>query len=554
MAKTPLRTLLLGLLVGAFLLLPVSVPGLARADEGGETEDLLGGFDDSDDDSDEAEEDTSWGFDDDDDDELAAGEELGSAQELESPRWWDVTGDIGLGSSYNYRSHWSGTDDPMMDQIAPDRVRTNWGGLSSLRLDLYLQLDLDLPASWKARISGWGFYDFVFLIHGNRNYTDQVLDMYEWEVDFREVWVQGSLLDNLDLKLGRQIVNWGRSDSLRVLDIFNPLDNREPGLVDIEDLKRPVTMLRLDYFLRGALKDWNLQLLVVPEIRYSQDPPYGSDFNPLPFPIERDRPRHWGEVPEFGLAVNGIFHGWDISFYGAYYYDERTWMTFEMGGLLQSLDPLQLDASVEAVERQSRLAMGGVGANYTVGSWLLKGELAYLHGFEFAHHALDLSGFPMVWFGPDRKFDDKSRWDVMAGVEYYGFSDTQIAVEIAYRHLNDFEEGSGEMPFTTDPPGLDLDYESGMDNFPNYALEHRMTTAIRITQELMNDRLELTALGIIFSNDTHLGSIVRLSGEFEVRDALLVGGGIVLYQEGDSIEFQQVGRNDRIFLEVEYSF
>ena len=70
----------------------------------------------------------------------------------------------------------------------------------------------------------------------------------------------------------------------------------------------------------------------------------------------------------------------------------------------------------------------------------------------------------------------------------------------------------------------------------------------------MNDRLELTALGIIFSNDTHLGSIVRLSGEVEVRDALVVGGGLVLYQNGDSIEFQQVGRNDRVFLEVEYSF
>jgi hypothetical protein len=526
MAKTPLRTLLIGLLVGALLLLPVSVPGLARADEGEETEDLLGGFDEG---EDEGEEDTAWGFDD-DDDELGAGEELGSTSELESPRWWDLSGDVGLGASYNYLTHWSGSDDPMMDLIAPDRVRTNWGNLSRLRLDLYLQLDLDLPGEWKARLSGWGFYDFAYLIHSNRDYTDQVLEMYEWEVDFREVWVQGSLLDNLDLKLGRQIVNWGRSDSLRVLDVFNPLDNREPGLVDIEDLKRPVTMLRLDYYLRGALENWNLQLLVVPEIRYSQDPPYGSDFNPLPFPVDRDRPQHWGEVPEFGLAVNGIFHGWDISFYGAYFYDDRPWMSTHLN---PSGSPL-----IEFVEHQSRIAMGGVGANYTVGSWLFKGELAFLDGFEFASYALPDSGV----------FDDKSRWDAMLGVEYYGFSNTQIAVEVVYRHLNDFEEGRGEYPV------LDPDYESGMDNFPNYALEHQMTTAIRITQELMNDRLELTALGIIFSNDSHLGSIVRLSGEFEVRDALLVGGGIALYQNGDSIEFQQVGRNDRVFLEVEYSF
>ena len=54
-------------------------------------------------------------------------------------------------------------------------------------------------------------------------------------------------VDHCD-KLGRQIVNWGRSDTVRVLDVINPLDNREPGLVDIEDLRLPVTMARVDYF------------------------------------------------------------------------------------------------------------------------------------------------------------------------------------------------------------------------------------------------------------------------------------------------------------------
>ena len=81
---------------------------------------------------------------------------------------------------------------------------------------------------------------------GRSNYTQDVRDDYIWEVDFREVWLQGSVSRSVDAKLGRQIVNWGRSDTVRVLDVLNPLDNREPGLVDIEDLRRPVMMVRVD--------------------------------------------------------------------------------------------------------------------------------------------------------------------------------------------------------------------------------------------------------------------------------------------------------------------
>ena len=550
MPRALLRTLVVGLVAGAFLLSGLLAPGFSRADESEGAEDLLGGF--------EEEDDLLSGFE--EEDEPGSRQELGAEDVPEAPRWWDLSGDIGLGASYNYLPHWSGSDDFDLSALGLESARTYWGNLSRLRLDLYLQLDLDLPAAWRARVSGWGFYDFAYLIHRDRDFTQEVLDLYEWEVDFREVWIQGSLLDNLDLKLGRQIVNWGRSDTVRVLDIVNPLDNREPGLVDIEDLKRPVTMLRLDYYLRGRLKSWNLQALVIPEIRYNQDPPYGHDFNPLPFPTQEDRPRHWGEIPEFGLAINGIFSGWDISFYGAYYFDDRPWNTFDMEvSLGPGLPPAVVGVSLEAVERQARVVMAGAGANYTVGSWLFKGELAFLDGLEFPRHELVLppAGLGVRW---DGMFDDKSRWDAMLGVEYYGFTNTQIAVEVVYRHLNDFEEGQGDMPFMPAPAGspfpiaLDPDYVAGMDNFPNYAREHEMTTAIRITQDLLNERLQLTALGIVFSNDSFGGSIIRLSADYDILDALILSGGIVLYFEGDFIEFQKVGDNDRLFLGIEYSF
>ena len=42
--------------------------------------------------------------------------------------------------------------------------------------------------------------------------------------------------------------------------------------------------------------------------------------------------------------------------------------------------------------------------------------------------------------------------------------------------------------------------------------------------------------------------------EDELMDALSLGGGIVLYQEGDSPALGDVGKNDRLFLRIEYAF
>ena len=64
---------------------------------------------------------------------------------------------------------------------------------------------------------------------------------------------------------------WGKSDNLRVTDVLNPLDNREPGLVDIEDLRLPTTMTKLDLYLG----DWNLSGMVVHEVRFNKAPALG---------------------------------------------------------------------------------------------------------------------------------------------------------------------------------------------------------------------------------------------------------------------------------------
>jgi hypothetical protein len=160
------------------------------------------------------------------------------AEKGSMPDWLSIDGYFKISSVYSYLSHdAAGTD-------------FNWQGLTRLRSELKLKLDADLPENWQARVSGHGFYDFAYTINGRDNFTDDVLDHYEKELEFDEVYLQESLTNDLDLKADRQIVVWGRLDNIRITDVLNPLDLRWPGLVDIEKLRLPVTMTKLDYYIK----------------------------------------------------------------------------------------------------------------------------------------------------------------------------------------------------------------------------------------------------------------------------------------------------------------
>ncbi|MCP5067102.1 MAG: hypothetical protein GY946_11105, partial [bacterium] len=327
------------------------------------------------------------------------------------------------------------------------------------------------------------------------------------------------------------------------LDIINPLDNREPGLVDIEDMRRSLAMARLGFF-HGP---WTLTLLVIPEIRYNKDPGVGSDqypdlagqipmdpteiialceglsgeaagicedlydytpplslddfMDPLDFDAVRTHTeRDFGDGTEVAMNLTGVFSGWDASLQIASFNDDNA----------------HLDLDEQRFEH-ARLWMVGGGANYTIGSWLFKTEVAFTDGFEF------------FWTS-----DEKSRLDALVGVEYYGINDVNIVFEIAERHIFDFEEE--------------------MELFFDFAQEDTIESALRITMDFWNDQLHFTLLGLAIGEKAQDGSVVRLSGEYDVFDAFSVEAGFLLFQDGDSFFFDGAGDNDRFFAGAKYSF
>lgn len=457
------------------------------------------------------------GFEDDFDDEFDA-TEVGERDDA-IPTWlarlpfgeWiaeqvDLSGSIGTGVEYSYLDH----DAPHGDEAGR---RTDYQGLTRLDLDGFLQLDVRLPYRWLFRAEALGWYDFSYRINGRDDYGGAVLDVYEWQVDSGEVYLSGPLSRKVDVTLGRKIVNWGRSDTFRVVDLINPLDNKEPGLVDIEDLRRPRMMAKID----AASGPWSAQLLVIPESRFDRNPPCGSDFFPLSgarppgcpgIRIDDNRSDFDGS-PGVAGKLDGRFSGWDISLYGAYI-DEPS----------RVIDIRPTGAFAEA----NRFGLLGAAGNWTRGPILLKIEMAWLSDIRVLRSQ---RGNPIPFSV------DKDRIDTMVGIEYYGRDSLTIALEIVNRHL--------------------LNEPSGQSTLPRSDTS-RFESALRITRPFFRERLNVTALAIGFGERLQNGGLVRFSGDYEIADAWRAEGGIIIYIGGPDDGIGAFDSNDRLYGQIKYSF
>ena len=130
-----------------------------------------------------------------------------------------------------------------------------------------------------------GAYDAIFetrrdafsnVVEKERDDFEIGLDDVEWENDLREAFVdivaEGGA-QKANLRLGRQIVRWGETDSFNVINVVNPSDySYQLAFSRPDDIATPLWMARLDYTVAGLgfLDSFGIELLAIPDIRPTQ--------------------------------------------------------------------------------------------------------------------------------------------------------------------------------------------------------------------------------------------------------------------------------------------
>lgn len=363
--------------------------------------------------------------------------------------------------------------------------------ISSLKSSLFLDYEHKFTNGFKFKTNAKTYYDSIYDIRGVDRYSQDEKDELKSEVELYDAYLEGSLSDKLDIKLGRQVVVWGRSDTIRITDVLNPLDNRRPAMVDIEDLRLPVAMAKADYFLG----DWRITPIAILEQRFSKNPPSGGAFNSNPHSIPSDK--SYSDVTP-ALSIGGEFTGWDINFYASRIHSDSGY--FKSGKMVHD-----------------KVDMFGTAINILKGSWLLKSELAYFDGLKYSTTK-------------DKKFN---RTDALIGLEYNGISDTIISYDVALRAISD--------------------YDKRLKNEPLETKERSYQHALRISSDFMNATIKGNYLISLFGSNLNEGGFQRAWVKYDISDGIYANVGVVDYI-GGSKQFDAVSNNDMIFMDINYNF
>lgn len=367
--------------------------------------------------------------------------------------------------------------------------------LNSFKTSLYLESEYSLNENHKLRVSAKGFYDFIYKLKNERAYTREEKDEFESEVEIFDFYLQGKITSELDYKVGRQVVVWGRSDTIRITDILNPLDNRSPGIVDIEDLRLPVGMAKFDYYF----DNYNLSAIVIGETRYSKNPVYGSDFYPFSTPLPNENIE---QKLGYALSFNANFSSWDLSLYAS--------KTTSDDGYVRVVN-------AKPIIEHEDVYMLGYAFNYIYDTLLFKSEAAYLDGLKYATTG-------------EKTF---SRVDVLVGVEYNGISETVIAFELANRHIKD--------------------YANSLENLPLPILKDTTQYALRANSDFLNATLKANFLVSMFGKELREGGFARVWFDYDFDDSVSATLGYVDYMSGSPL-FDAIRDNDMLFTSLKYSF
>ena len=381
-------------------------------------------------------------------------------------------------------------------QKAPESGQSDYRDVTSTRFGILSKFYARSPTGWRAHAAVKGYYDAIYALKGRGEYTSETLDEYERELEIRDLYLQGSLTKALDVKVGRQVVTWGYADFLRGTDILNPLDNRTPGLVDLEDIRLPVAMTRLDYY-RDTIQ---AQLVLLHEFEEDRVVPFGSEFYSLPFPLPNDRERSYSlSNPGLGFSINKTLANGDLSIYYADLYSNTARFAGDIFNLRLVYD---------------RIKKYGIAHRYLTGNWVLKWESTLTEGLGFI--SVD---------------DEKNRWDALAGFEYAGWPRTVVILELLYQKILDFEQAAGIFSDPTE--------------------EETLQGVINIQYNFENPTWRLNTL--LYSSDD-LGHFQRVMLDKDIGNNLTLQTGYIHFASGDNILSESLDHNDKIIFKAKYTF
>ncbi len=447
--------------------------------------------------------------------------------ETEADSFWSFGGYFKQGADYSYAY-----EDP---------------DFSKIRSTLNLDLDLKLTDDWRGQINWNGFYDYAYTHRGRDEFTDETLETYESEAEFRDFYIEGGMTEWLRIKFGRQIIAWGQSDSAQITDVANPRDIRELGMVDLEDARVPVAATKLSFSSGSQIVD----LVAIHEIRGNKMPANGSEFDvfqdlrAMGIRIDDEViPESNGENTEYLIRYFKSFNGGDLGLVWADTFEDSVYLEFSGLEINNALpNPTLAEISLNLEPTHKRIKTYGLSANLVSGSWLFKTEIAQKTDVALQRNDTQDQIVPIVInltassqssavydaeTGIIETWSEKDTTIGMLGVEYSGIENTTVTLEAVGEKINEYEETL-------------------------LADEVTSQMMLMVSYSALNETLDARLIWIHFADGN--GDVYRFNLEYDLIDALNLAGGVINYEASEEeASVYNFRDNDRVFVAVKYSF
>lgn len=253
--------------------------------------------------------------------------------------------------------------------------------ITKIRNIAYANLQYPYSDTVSFTFSGWAYYDLAYDLFNyetiaarlERNQTEPLAFVKNLSqekdspvAETRELYVDVTHT-KWDMRIGKQYVVWGVLEGVRIVDEINPMNFRELILPDLLDYRIPLWTFKLDYYAQAG----DFQLLLIPDLRFHKPAPAGSEWELLQNVPGTVKPDSWKlQNTEVGMRWSTTWSDTELAF--SYFY---TWDDFPV-----IFRTIKIDGSVPPVffPTYTRISMYGLTAVRQMGSYILKGEFAYV--------------------------------------------------------------------------------------------------------------------------------------------------------------------------------
>jgi hypothetical protein len=394
--------------------------------------------------------------------------------------------------------------------------------------------------------------------------------------------------ENFDLRLGNQVVVWGKSDGMPITDVITPIDLSEYVIPEFEDQRLGIPAAKLNYYIgdftfEGVLIPWFYESNIPHDGHWKLRPDYdefehataqgffergGSYVGGIR--IIEEKPDSGGDEVEFGIRVSGLvanadvalifFHGWED--------------TPSVSGPPEFVG---IDPETPFIESRIDYAeMDMLGLNFTRpwSKFVLRGETAYYidkrfhsrESIEFEAYGDDfidsIDDFAEDLANSVEMFE-KDMLQFMIGADFSGITNVTLSLQFEEKYILGFDSEDGLMrSVAVAKAASDLNETNANEKIEEIVAiqesddgkleEAEESLTFTATGRFMQETIQPQLL--LMYNFDYEDYYLKLTLGYNISDAIWAHVGYYRFGGDKTTVYGMFDHNDSVFFKLKYSF